>query len=86
MKAEHKFEPSEDEEDEEESKDSASEDTTKKKIRRKMGGRKVIQSYQEWMEMRLREIHELHKPMDYEALNKHSKDTDVNIKERKIKV
>lgn len=79
-RAEEKFEHSEDED--EESSESSLEDTRTRKIRRKLG-KNIITSYQEWMEMRLREIHELHKPMDYQALRKYARGIDRDREERR---
>lgn len=81
QRADEKFEPSSDED---ESEESSLENTQRKKVRRKLG-KNSYASYKEWMEMRLREIHELHKPMDYDALRKHAKDTDEGRRVRQKK-
>ena len=80
------------EDDEEEDEELANEPTAKKdnpidpkKGRLHFTGKKRKWfDYQEWMEMRLKEIHEFHRPIDYVALKQHSDKTDTHIMERNV--
>jgi hypothetical protein len=70
-----KMDDSEEEDDEDD--EELAEDTKSKKDEKSApqkgkfnfsGKKKKWFDYQEWMEMRLKEIHEFHKPIDYNAL------------------
>lgn len=70
-----KMDDSEEEEDEDDE-ELADEPTAKKEDKNSpkkgrfhfTGKKKKWFDYQEWMEMRLKEIHEFHRPIDYKAL------------------